>query len=384
MLDSHRLIVGDAVRTGAFHRAIHEVVRAGDVVADLGTGTGILALFACQASAARVYAIEKGGIIEAAREVAAANGYQDRVIFIEGDVEAVTLPEPVDVIVGELLGVMAVEENFLRLSDTASRRYLKPGGRLIPQSISICMAPWEAPAFYQTIDFWAQEQYELDFSPLRAPAMNHSYTTILDSRGALASPESIWKLSLPLSQRDPMIGTVSFTIQQAGILHGFAGWFEALLSPSVTLSTSPFAPPTHWQQAFFPLEAPLGVRPGDQAFLTVSVAWAGERILWGWDGKIVRDTQMVGSFSAHTFRGMPLSLTRLRAGTREALPDRSEEGEIMLEILSGMDGKASPAIMLAERLSRRFPGRFGNPEAALLHIDHVIRRWGKKSGRFVT
>src|SRR3972149_6367882 len=67
LLAPHRLMVGDSARVHAFQKALHEVVRPGDVVADIGTGTGLLACFACQAGASRVYAIEWSEMIEAAR-----------------------------------------------------------------------------------------------------------------------------------------------------------------------------------------------------------------------------------------------------------------------------------------------------------------------------
>lgn len=52
------------------------------MVADVGTSTGILAFFAYQAGAKRVYAIEQREVIESAREIGKANGLEDRIVFI--------------------------------------------------------------------------------------------------------------------------------------------------------------------------------------------------------------------------------------------------------------------------------------------------------------
>ena len=75
-------MVADKLRTDAYAQALKHQIKTGDVVADIGTGTGILALLACRFGARRVYAFEPSAIIELAREIAAANGFADRIEFI--------------------------------------------------------------------------------------------------------------------------------------------------------------------------------------------------------------------------------------------------------------------------------------------------------------
>ena len=82
----HRTMIRDRVRTEAFRRAIDSVVRPGDVVLDVGAGSGILSVFAARAGAARVYAVERTTIAVLAQELAAANGVADIVEVIQGDV----------------------------------------------------------------------------------------------------------------------------------------------------------------------------------------------------------------------------------------------------------------------------------------------------------
>ena len=82
----HRTMIRDRVRTEAFRRAIDAVVRPGDTVLDVGAGSGILSLFAAQAGAARVYAVEQTTIAVLAQQLAAANGFADIVQVIQGDI----------------------------------------------------------------------------------------------------------------------------------------------------------------------------------------------------------------------------------------------------------------------------------------------------------
>ncbi|HEV2918346.1 MAG TPA: 50S ribosomal protein L11 methyltransferase, partial [Actinomycetota bacterium] len=70
----HRTRICDRVRIEAFRRAIDSMVRPGDIVLDIGAGSGILSMFAARAGAARVYAVERTTVAVLAQELAAANG----------------------------------------------------------------------------------------------------------------------------------------------------------------------------------------------------------------------------------------------------------------------------------------------------------------------
>ena len=75
----------DTTRTGAYYNAICDQARAanfhGKVVMDVGTGTGILAMFAAKAGAKKVYAVEASAIASTAKELVKANGL-DQVVEV--------------------------------------------------------------------------------------------------------------------------------------------------------------------------------------------------------------------------------------------------------------------------------------------------------------
>ena len=135
-IEVHRSMICDRVRTDGFRRALTSVVRPGDVVLDVGAGSGILSLFAAQAGAARVYAVERTTVAVLAQELAAANGFAETIVVIHGDVMEIDLPERVDVIVSEWLGGFGIDEGMLAPVIAARDRWLKPGGHHDPRSVT--------------------------------------------------------------------------------------------------------------------------------------------------------------------------------------------------------------------------------------------------------
>ncbi|MGH9895517.1 MAG: methyltransferase domain-containing protein, partial [bacterium] len=96
----HQGLLSDQSAQQAFQQAISQTVQRGETVLDLGTGTGIHALFACQAGASRVYAVDQNpAILELARRVARGQGFDDRIVFLDRPADEVDLPQPVDVLI---------------------------------------------------------------------------------------------------------------------------------------------------------------------------------------------------------------------------------------------------------------------------------------------
>jgi len=137
--------VADRHRTELFRRAIAEQVRHGDVVVDLGTGFGLLALLAVRQGARHVYAIEQAQYIDLARGIAADNGVADLITFLHGNSGGIELPERADCLIAELLGQYALEEYLVEYVHDAAQRFLKPGARVAPSAVTLRLAPVDMP-----------------------------------------------------------------------------------------------------------------------------------------------------------------------------------------------------------------------------------------------
>jgi predicted RNA methylase len=130
-----QLCLYDARRVQYFRDAIRRTVRAGDVVVDAGSGTGLLGLFAAQAGAARVYCLELNPeYIAVIEQNARRNGLGERIVALNVDATRCDLPEPVDVLISEVISAGFFYEPQLQIINNL-RRFLKPGGAIVPMAM---------------------------------------------------------------------------------------------------------------------------------------------------------------------------------------------------------------------------------------------------------
>lgn len=100
---------GEHATTSMCLAELKRIVRAGDVVVDLGTGSGILALAARLSGAKRVIAIDNDPTaIRVAKENARRNKI-DKVTFRVGDVRHWKFPRKIDIVTANLFSELLIE-----------------------------------------------------------------------------------------------------------------------------------------------------------------------------------------------------------------------------------------------------------------------------------
>lgn len=135
---SNLMVIGECLldtrRTRALNRAIRETVLPGDVVLDVGTGSGILAMFSAKAGAKKVYAVDIAkDIAKFAKQNVVNNGLQDKVEVLHGDMKDLHFPHKIDVITMELLDTgMVAEQQAVVMNRLHREGIINEKTRLVP------------------------------------------------------------------------------------------------------------------------------------------------------------------------------------------------------------------------------------------------------------
>jgi Ribosomal protein L11 methyltransferase (PrmA) len=380
VLDEHRQYLADTARVSAFQQAIEEVVTPGDVVLDLGAGTGILGLMACRAGAKRVYAVDEGPIIGLAHEVAAANGFQDRITHIKGLSTRVELPERVDVVLADQIGRFGFEAGILEYFADARARFLKPDGVLVPSEIGLVVAPVECRDLFGQIEFWRRTPAGYDYRPALAIATNTGYPARLDPAHMLGAPAHAISLGLSTASTAALSAEVVLAAARPGTLHGIGGWFEAQLSPGVTLTNSPLAArPIFRMQVFFPIGRPVSLEERDQIDVRLRILPAGGIVSWTVEIRGTRDGHepspiRKGRFAHSTFQGMLLCKEDLERTDLRFMPRLSPWGEARRSVLELCDGRRDLSEIERE-IQHRHPALFQSFAEAAAFVTEVVTRY---------
>jgi len=257
-LHHQKIMLTDTHRMTAYHDAImkNQHVFRDKVVMDVGSGSGILAVWAAKAGAKRVYAVEYTDMAKHARKVVEANGVDHVVTVIQGAVEDVTIPvedweafhlqteedaaateecpadddddasisckqqqsKVVDIIISEWMGYFLLRESMLDSVIRARDMFLKPkSGILLPSHATMLIAPIMNEDHHMVIEEYlegmndwndylvnAKKQYGVDMSILteeydkeqRDYYLKSSHYVQLDGDTVLAPPSVVKTLDL--------------------------------------------------------------------------------------------------------------------------------------------------------------------------------------------
>jgi predicted RNA methylase len=241
-------LLGQRSRLNKFRQAIQEVVKEGDYVVDVGTGSGVLAIIAAKAGAERVTAIDVNPeSLQYAKKAAKLNRVEQIIEFVECSFSEFVPEEKADVVICEMLSSMMLVEQQIPASFHATRKILKSGGVILPQEVKVYIVPVEC------IEIWERFQYD----DIQFPRVVQTATP--EATRDLADMEMLETFNLMnLRQKVIVDRTLHFTVVDKGTIHGLVGIFESKLFGDIHLKMD-----DGWKQLFIPLTKPIKVLEGD-------------------------------------------------------------------------------------------------------------------------
>ena len=369
-------------RMSAYAEALRQAITPGCTVIDIGAGSGIFSLLACQYGAGSVIAIDPHDSVELLRASAITNGFADRITIFKG-ISTDYVGARADVIISDLRSCLPLFEQHIPSIVDARQRLLAPGGRLIPARDDLFAALVHDPEFYlQCIEPWLSNRFDLDLTDGHRYAVNQWRKANFTPINLISEPQFVRTLDYS-SITDPEM-TVDFALvaDAAGEAHGFLVWFDAELAPGIGFSNAPGEPEQVYGQTFFPFERATELEVGDRIEIRLRANLLEEGYVWSWASKAFRNGSAVPdiTFSQSTFLSRILAPEKLRQRSSNLVPSVSSDHAVDRHCLSLFDGTASLG-QIADALVVAFPGRFENSVETLAHVSKLAARYGDPTER---
>lgn len=370
----------DPLRLDGYVRALKEAVTPDSVVLDLGAGTGVFSILACEFGARKVCAVEVNPLVGLLWEAAAERGYKERIEIIRKDSNEIELEERANVLVSDIHGAFPLHESGLETIIDARERLLTQDAVMIPRRERIFFAVSSSEEIYEK----NVRQYLADFHGFRIPSserfvLNRWFRATDDDETLLSAPGMFADIDHRTNERTGFEEDLEFRIETGGTAHGLRGWFESELSPDNRVSNAIGIEETTYARPFFPFERPVEVAEGDLVRVSLAARYEKGNYVWRWRTRIApaADPEEVrAEFDQSTMAAMYVDPKELLKRSEFYVPRPNEEAEIDRFVLGSMDGEMVQGD-IADELLERFPDRFSSFDAALDHVFELSIRYSR-------
>ncbi|KAJ3027317.1 UNVERIFIED_CONTAM: Protein arginine N-methyltransferase 1 [Siphonaria sp. JEL0065] len=277
----HEEMLKDEVRTISYRNSIwnNQHLFKDKVVLDVGCGTGILCMFAAKAGAKRVIGVDMSNIIDQAKVIVKANGFnEDKILLIKGKMEEVVLPvDKVDIIISEWMGYALLYESMLNTVLYARDRYLTKGGLIFPDKATMYLATIEDGEYKDSkINFW-DNVYGFDMSHIKSLALREPLVDTVNANAVNSTVCGFRNIDLYTVTVEELAFSVPFklTATRDDYVHAFICYFDCFFTAChkpVKLPTGPQDTYTHWKQTVFYLTETLALKEGEAITGTFSLS----------------------------------------------------------------------------------------------------------------
>jgi len=279
--ESHLFMLSDNERVKKYQQAIDRIVRKDSMVLDCGTGTGFLAFLSAK-KGARVYAVEFSDMIKTAKDIAKRNGL-DNITFIKKSIFHLKDLPKFDVITSEFIGPAIIEERVIEKARHL-KKFLKKGGRLVPERIEIYAAPIETEDM--GLLFW-KDFHGVDFGSFYYLALDEpQFLNTLGTKIKMLSPmRKVYTIDF-YDLKDSVKIERKFKIDKPGRFCGFVIFYRIVLAKGVYITAFLGDSKSEFKPFFLPSKQLMRAEKGDS--IGLSMKSVSENSKWRWDFELLK------------------------------------------------------------------------------------------------
>jgi protein arginine N-methyltransferase 1 len=246
----HHNMLMDQNRMHGFKSAIDYAVKPGAKVLELGGGTGVLSWFAA-AKADKVYCVEfNPDMVKEARKMLALNPNGHKVEVVHADAFEYLPPEPVDVVICEMIHVAMLREKQVEVIESFKRRYAaRFGGPLpvfLPEAVIMAVQPL---------------QQEYDFEGFYAPIVQFQETNVIYPGTVEVAQPAVYSI-IDFNQPNELtyVWEGKFVVERSGEINAMR-----FITKNILAVVSERSSTIDWLNHYMtlPLATPVKAREGD-------------------------------------------------------------------------------------------------------------------------
>ncbi|KAJ6505960.1 PRMT5-domain-containing protein [Mycena vulgaris] len=328
---------------------------------------------------ALVYAVEKNPNAYVTLQSRKEAEWESKVTLLFGDMRFIDVPEQADILISELLGSFGDNELSPECLDGAMR-FLKPDGISIPSSYTAHLAPLSSSKLYNEARAGKDEKsvetpYVVMFQAVNllsgdgggtngrcGPQIQECWEFEHPRRDAVLNERG-----LPLTNsHNARSAKLDFFIPHAGVLHGLAGYFEAVLYGNIGLSIHPHRKDRiskdmlSWFPLFFPFKEPLYLPSNSELQVSIWRLTNQRQVWYEWHAEAFMNLVSASAAENEAPMASPLSASFSNGGSFFASPSRNTPSPLI---------DANDGFMFDRRSSMREPVEAGSRVVKIGHTS---------------
>jgi len=269
-LQEHEKMLNDKTRINTYYQAIQKYVNSGDIVIDLGAGTGILSFMASKKLPKKIFAVEHSKIIESAKIVACHNAITN-IEFVNRNSKDFGTTEKADIIIHEQIGALLFDEKMVENVLDLRDRVLKKDGKILHGKFDFFVEPVQITDAGKVPFIWEQNIHGIRFDCLNSHKkdINGVYGMLLIKPDAIKQfvsvPEKILYFDMESMEKESIPKKFKYrrNVLKDCELNGLIVYFNAIFDEEIILTTSPIARTTRaWSIPLLRTE-PINFKEGD-------------------------------------------------------------------------------------------------------------------------